>query len=239
MMKYNVLVIAGTTESRQVIEKMLSENPKEKILASVATELGKEMLLEYNIDVHVGRLDYDGFLALLEENPCEKIIDASHPFAKIVSETVKKAATAVGIPYERYERTNLKYDYEGIVHAKDVQEAIALLNELEGNVFLTTGVNTAAAYMEGVKNGVKRLFIRVLDNTSSLEGCAKAGYPEGHVFGKMPPFTVEDNVKLIKETGAEVLVSKDSGKTGGVDVKVDACRQAGIKMILIDRPKVD
>lgn len=56
-MKYNVLVIAGTTESRQVIEKLLGENPNERILASVATELGKEMLLEYDIDVHVGRLD--------------------------------------------------------------------------------------------------------------------------------------------------------------------------------------
>lgn len=238
-MEYDVLVIAGTTESRQVIEKLLSENPKEKILASVATELGREMLLEYDIDVHVGRLDYNGFLSLFAENPCEKIIDASHPFAKIVSETVKKAADVAGIPYERYERTSLQYDYEGIVHVKDVQEAIALLNELDGSVFLTTGVNTAAAYMDGVKNGAQRLFIRVLDNVSSLEGCAKAGYPEGHVFGKMPPFTVEDNVKLIKETGAEVLVSKDSGKTGGVDVKVEACRQTGIKMILIDRPKVN
>ena len=28
-----------------------------------------------------------------------------------------------------------------------MQEAISLLNELEGNIFLTTGVNTAAAYM--------------------------------------------------------------------------------------------
>ena len=190
-MKYNVLVIAGTTESRQVIEKLLGENPNERILASVATELGKEMLLEYDIDVHVGRLDQDGFLALLKENPCEKIIDASHPFAKIVSETVKKVAESADIPYERYERTNLQYDYEGIVHVKDVQEAITLLNELKGNVFLTTGVNTAA---------------------------------------------VEDNVRLIRETEAEVLVSKDSGKTGGVDVKVEACRQTGIKMILIDRP---
>ena len=224
-MKYNVLVIAGTTESRQVIEKLLGENPNERILASVATELGKEMLLEYDIDV-------------LKENPCEKIIDASHPFAKIVSETVKKVAESADIPYERYERTNLQYDYEGIVHVKDVQEAITLLNELKGNVFLTTGVNTAAAYMSGVENGAERLFIRVLDNVSSLEGCAKAGYPEGHVFGKMPPFTVEDNVRLIRETEAEVLVSKDSGKTGGVDVKVEACRQTGIKMILIDRPNV-
>lgn len=238
-MKYDVLVIAGTTESRQVIEKLLGENPQKKILASVATELGKEMLLGYGIDVHVGRLDCEGFLALLEENPCGKIIDASHPFAKIVSETVKKAADTAGILYERYERTNLQYDYEGMVRVKDVQEAISLLNESEGNIFLTTGVNTAAAYMDGVRNGAERLFIRVLNNESSLEGCARAGYPESHVFGKMPPFTVEDNVKLIKETGAEVLVSKDSGKTGGVDVKVEACRQTGIKMILINRPEVN
>ena len=118
-----------------------------------------------------------------------------------------------------------------------MQEAISLLNELEGNIFLTTGVNTAAAYMAGVKDGANRLFIRVLDNISSLEGCAEAGYQKDHVFGKMPPFTVEDNVKLIKETKAEVLVSKDSGKTGGVDIKVEACRQTGIKMILIDRPR--
>ena len=236
-MEYDVLVIAGTTESRQVIEKLLGENPKERILASVATELGKEMLLEYGIDIHVGRLDYDGFLTLFKENPCGKIMDASHPFARIVSETVKKAAQTAGISYERYERRNLQYSYEGIVHVKDVQEAISLLNELEGNIFLTTGVNTAAAYMAGVKDGAERLYIRVLDNISSLEGCAKAGYQKDHVFGKMPPFTVEDNVKLIKETNAEVLVSKDSGKTGGVDIKVEACRQTGIKMILIDRPR--
>lgn len=55
------------------------------------------MLLEYGIDIHVGRLDYDGFLTLFEENPCRKIIDASHPFARIVSETVKKAAQTAGI----------------------------------------------------------------------------------------------------------------------------------------------
>ena len=66
-------------------------------------------------------------------------------------------AESADIPYERYERTNLQYDYEGIVHVKDVQEAITLLNELKGNVFLTTGVNTAAAYMSGVENGAERL----------------------------------------------------------------------------------
>ena len=69
-MKYDVLVIAGTTESRQVIEKLLRENPKERILASVATELGKEMLLEYGIDIHVGRL----FLHFLRKIPVERLL---------------------------------------------------------------------------------------------------------------------------------------------------------------------
>ena len=45
----------------------------------------------------------------------------------------------------------------------------------------------------------------------------------------MPPFTVEDNVRLIRETEAEVLVSKDSGKTGGVDVKVEPAGRQGLR----------
>ena len=145
-MKYDVLVIAGTTESRQVIEKLLGENPNERILASVATELGKEMLLEYDIDVHVGRLDQDGFLALLKENPCEKIIDASHPFAKIVSETVKKVAESADIPYERYERTNLQYDYEGIVHVKEVYDLL-VERGMENNAIVISNVGMEGEYV--------------------------------------------------------------------------------------------
>ena len=233
-MKYDVIVIAGTTEAREVIERQLKEN--KKILASVATELGAQMLEEYPIDVHTGRLDEAGFVRLLEENPCGKIIDASHPFAQVVSETVQAAAKTVGIPYERYERSRLHYDYDRIIAVADAGEAAEYLNQLEGNVLLTTGVNTAAVYAEHVKNAKERLYIRVLDTPASYEGCAKAGYPEDHVFGKMPPYTVEDNLALIAKTKASVLVSKDSGKTGGVDIKVEACRRAGIACVLIRRP---
>lgn len=236
-MEYDVLVIAGTTEAREVIEARLKQNPSERILASTATELGREMLVEYPIDVHVGRLDLDGFTQLLGAHPCGQIIDASHPFAQIVSETVRQAAKECAVPYVRYEREHLAYDYEGIVRVRDVDEAIDALNRLEGKVLLTTGVNTAAAYRACVRDADRRLYIRVLDNAASLEGCARAGYAPDHVFGQMPPFSVEDNVALLIKTGAEILVSKDSGRTGGVDKKVGACRQLGIKMLLIARPQ--
>ena len=233
-MKYDVIVIAGTTESREVISRQRKE--KKRILACTATELGAEMLEEYDVDVHVGRLDEEGFVRLFRENPCEKIIDASHPFARIVTETVRRAATRENIPYERYERADMDYAYDRLYSVTDAKEAIRLLNAMDGNILLTTGVNTAGEYRKGVTGAEERLFIRVLDNASSYEGCAKAGYPAEHVFGEMPPFTVEDNLRLIWKTNAQVMVSKDTGKSGGVDIKVEACRQAGIDFILIRRP---
>lgn len=234
-MKYNRIVIAGTSESRQVIAQ--EKKAGNQILACVATDLGAEMLEEYDIAIHVGRLDYDDFLAFFQDNPCEKIIDASHPFAKIVTENVKKAAQTLGIPYERYERGQLDYDYDQIISVADANEAIEVLNSMEGNIFLTTGVNTAGLYAKGVRDALERVYIRVLDNAASYEGCEKAGYGPDHVFGEMPPFSVEDNLRIIRQVDARVMVSKDSGKTGGVDVKVSACKEAGIPMILIRRPQ--
>lgn len=233
-MRYDVIVIAGTTESREVIVRQLKKG--KKILASVATDLGAQMLEEYEIDIHIGRMDETGFQRFFQENPCDKVIDASHPFARVVTETVKKVTASLDIPYERYERKELNYDYDQILSAADAKEAVKLLNQIEGNILLTTGVNTAAVYAQGVKDAKKRVYIRVLDNESSLEGCRKAGYPDDHVFGEMPPFSVEDNVRLIRCAKAKVLVTKDSGKTGGVDVKMQACKDAGIPMLLIRRP---
>ena len=233
--RYDTIVIADTTESRQVIEEELKKG--HRVLACVATKLGAEMLLDYDVDVHTGRLDEAGFVEFFRNHPCGRIIDASHPFARIVTETVKAAAGKLKIPYERFEREDLSYDYDGIIYVSDAAEAVEELNRIEGNILLTTGVNTAAVYAKGVADAAERIYIRVLDNASSYEGCARAGYPEDHVFGQMPPFSVEDNLQLIRKTEARVMVSKDSGRTGGVDIKVEACRQAGIPLIMIRRPE--
>lgn len=233
-MRYDTIVIAGTSESREVIARELDAG--RTVLACVATDLGADMLNEYDIDVHIGRLDEAGFARLFMDNPCDRIIDASHPFAQIVTKTVRAAAAKMHIPYERYERMETGYDYDGIIYVSDACEAVEKLNQTRGPVLLTTGVNTAAIYAEGVTDAKERLYIRVLDNEASYAGCEKAGYPSDHVFGEMPPYDVEDNLRLIHETHAKVMVSKDSGKSGGVDVKARACREAGITMILIRRP---
>lgn len=233
--RYDALVIAGTTESREVIEQLVKDG--KNVLASVATELGKEMLEEYPVTVEEGRLDLDGFVRLLQEKSPAKVIDASHPFAKIVTETVKEACRITGIPYERKEREEPVYDYEKIIRVEDALEAAHTASDMDGNILLTTGVNTARIYAENVKDFEERLFIRVLDNETSREGCKKAGYPDSHVFGIMPPFSVEDNRKLIQDLNISVMVSKDSGVSGGLLEKVKACKEENIPLILIKRPE--
>lgn len=233
--RYDALVIAGTTESRKVIEELVKD--KKTVVASVATELGKEMLQEYPVTVVEGRLDLDGFIHLLQEKNPARVIDASHPFARIVTETVKEACRITKIPYERMERDEPVYDYEKIIWVEDVLEAARTASAWEGNILLTTGVNTAGIYAQHIKNFEERVFIRVLDNETSREGCKKAGYPDSHVFGIMPPFSVEDNQKLIRDCNISVMVSKDSGVSGGLLEKVEACRKEKIPLILIKRPE--
>lgn len=234
-MKKNIIVIAGTTESREVIKSLREDGAN--IIASVATELGAKMLEEEDITIYVGRKDESEFREFfLRENP-DMVVDASHPFAKIVTETVKTVCKELHIPYKRIKRDKEAYDYENIIWVANAEEAAKMADKVGGVILLTTGANTAPIYSKMVSKMEDRLYIRVLDTQKSLEICEMAGIPREHIIAKMPPFSVEDNIDLMKKINAAVLVSKDSGKQGGVQNKVDACREQNIPIILIRRPE--
>lgn len=234
-MLYDAIVIAGTTESRIVIEELLSK--KQKILAVVATQLGEELLKEYDIDIHSGRLDTQGFIALFTNNKSNCIIDASHPFAKEVTNTVKNVCQTLHIPYKRYERGDESYDYDHIIWAGNAKEAAKIADKLDGNILLTTGANTVKTYAKYISNWKERVYVRVLNTSLSLESCYEAGMTTDHVIGAMPPYSLEDNKSLLSQINAKVLISKDSGLAGGVPQKVQAAKELGIPVIMIKRPE--
>lgn len=230
-----IIVIAGTTESRQVIRKLKKDGAK--VIATVATELGAKMLEQEHITIDIGRKDERQFREFFLREKPDLVVDASHPFAKIVTKTVHLVCEELNLPYKRIKREEEAYDYEKIIWAKDAKEAAKKADESGGVILLTTGANTASIYADTVSKMEKRLYIRVLDTPKSLEICERARIPREHIIAKMPPFSVEDNIKLIKEIDAAVLVSKDSGRQGGVQYKVDACRAQNIPIILIQRPE--
>ena len=89
-------LFAGTTEGRLLAER-LAGGPV-KVHVFVATEYGGEGLPQAeNILVHEGRMDQEEIREELSRLSCDLVLDATHPFARIVSENIKDACTACKI----------------------------------------------------------------------------------------------------------------------------------------------
>ena len=48
----------------------------------------------------------------------------------------------------------------------------------------------------------------------------------------------EENIKLINNLNASVMITKESGKIGGVTEKIQAANETSIDVIMIQRPKI-
>ena len=100
----NVLIFSGTTEGRRLAETLV----KNGIFCHVcvATEYGVQVMESSELmQVHMGRLDVDAMKELYADIRPDVVIDATHPFAKIVSENIRESLQNRGIPYVRLEAT--------------------------------------------------------------------------------------------------------------------------------------
>lgn len=104
-------------------------------------------------------------------------------------------------------------------------------------VLVTTGSRNLASYSEAARRTGIPLTVRVLDIPESLDACRAAGIPEDRIIAGRGPFSVEENLAAIGRFGIGVIVTKDSGRSGGVEAKLDAARQANCRVIVIRRPQ--
>lgn len=80
--------------------------------------------------------------------------------------------------------------------------------------------------------------MKVYPELASIQACLDIGLKSQAIFafhgpGSQPLFTA-----LLEETGAEWLVTKESGVIGGTELKVRAALELGRKALLIERPAV-
>ncbi len=238
------IVIAGTTEGREVVEALNRQGLK--LAVTVATSLGRQVLdhvtgMEHTA-VFEGRRDVDGFRALFERLLPRFVVDASHPFAVEVSRTVKDVCQSMDIGYVRYLRTDGDASGDAFtagfrrIYAEDAVQAAGILREFPGNILLTTGANTAGIYLSEIPDFNDRCYIRVLDTEPSVGACLTAGVVKSHIIAAYPPFSCADNLALLKRYDIQALVTKDSGEAGGLPEKLESARLMGIPVILIRRP---
>lgn len=263
----HVFLFGGTTEGRKIAEAIaevnrewaahgdaaacdVSEASSLPISAEVyvATAYGASLLpAGPGITVHVGRLDAAEMRALFENafGPL-LVIDATHPYAAVVSENVLSACAAAGVRCIRVERENsgaeeLELAPEGAaLHWVDsIEEAAAWLagqSSHRPNILITTGSKELAPYTQ-ILDFAERCYVRALPTVEALEKCQTLGFQRAHLILMQGPFSEEMNVAQLRYADVGYLVTKASGETGGFPEKCEAALALGVEVVCIGRPK--
>lgn len=225
-----ICLFAGTTEGRRLAEIIAGSA---ELTVCVATEYG-EILLDgiKGIHVHTGRMDENEMVCFFSDNGFDRIIDATHPYAEIVTENIRSAAERTGIPVMHVLRETDECNAHA-VYVSSVEEAREYLADKDGNIFLTTGSKELASY---VGLDMSRVWARVLPTVSSLEACASVGIASAHIIAAQGPFSEEINAAQMKMIGAKWMVTKASGKNGGFEEKIRAAKAVGAVPVIIGQP---
>ncbi|MDO4453824.1 MAG: precorrin-6A reductase [Eubacteriales bacterium] len=234
----NILIFAGTTEGRSLAQYLARQNIFCHVC--VATEYGEQLIEESNyVKIHTGRLTEEEMKELMEREDIHLVIDATHPYAVLVSENIKKACGQAKVSYQRLLRSSVQLKKEeDAVFVDSVEEAVQFLKAVTGNVLITTGSKELAKFtaIDGYR---ERLYARVLSTPEVVKTCAELGFEGKHLICMQGPFSEELNVAMMRQIDASYLVTKESGKAGGFEEKIRAAKKAGAKAIVIGRPSVE
>lgn len=233
-----VFIFSGTTEGRNLAEEAARAGIA--CTVSVATAYG-EMVMESReeITVREGRMNAAQMAEAFREKEYAYVIDATHPYAVEVTAQIKEACGITGVPYLRLRRETDEcelFTTEKCEQAENAAKAAELLNSTQGNVLLTTGSKELHVFAERIEDK-SRLYARVLPNRDSLDICESCGITGKQIIAMQGPFTEELNEAIIKQFDISVMVSKESGKSGGFMEKVRAAQKQHCRMILIRNPE--
>lgn len=233
-----ILLFAGTTEGRRLVQN-LSSLPV-SIYVSTATEYGKECVeAGTNVEVMAGRMDEREISDFIQMHKIDIVVDATHPFARVVSENIRNACSAGKKEYVRClrEKQDMSVlEAENVVFKSSVKEAAEYLKGTAGKVFISTGSKELKLYTQ-IENYQDRCYARVLSTPEAVQESAEHGFKASHLIAMQGPFSKELNTAMLRATGARYFVTKESGKAGGFQEKAEAAEETGAVLVVITRPE--
>ncbi|MFT3983843.1 MAG: precorrin-6A reductase [Lachnospiraceae bacterium] len=231
-----VLIYGGTTEGRLLAEQLCEAGIP--CTVCVATEYGEAVLKgREGLRLHPGRMDVGQMRVLTETEDFLAVVDATHPFAAVVSGNIRESIQETEIPYLRLKRDT---DYNAGKEVRlqwftDAFSCAAGLSKTEGNILLTTGSKELSAFC--TKELRDRLYVRVLPSRESLALCEKHGICGKQIIAMQGPFSAQMNEALLAQFHISCLVTKESGAAGGFAEKIEAASNVGAAVFVIGNPE--
>lgn len=223
-----ILIVGGTTEGRAAVR--VADEAGNPYAYSTKGDR-QEIRCLHGIRL-TGALDEAAMTAYCRAHSVVLIVDAAHPFAAGVHQTVAATAHTLQIPVVRYERQYPPRD-EAFVWCDDYADAVRRL-QADGisRLLALTGVNTIAPLAGYWQSNL--CWFRILNREESLQLARAAGFPpEQLVF-----YRENEAEALIGRLGPEAILTKESGYSGGFTEKAEAARKLGIPLYVVKRPSL-
>ncbi|MCD7720600.1 MAG: precorrin-6A/cobalt-precorrin-6A reductase, partial [Prevotellaceae bacterium] len=224
-----ILIFGGTTEGRLAAE--VCDLAGKPYWYSTKSE-GEGVAMRHGTHIS-GARDADAIHSFCLTNGVRCIVDAAHPFAS----SLHRAIEAQGIPVVRLER-KFPPPLGWATYCDSLEDALERLLARPAKLLLCLSGASSISKLTPYWHKHPALF-RILPRTESIEEAQRQGFPTDRLlfYGKRLP-TVEEEMELMKGTGCDAVLTKESGESGGFTEKAEAAKRLGIDLFVIKRPKL-
>ena len=169
-----------------------------------------------------------GLADYLARGRIDVLIDATHPYAAVISANAVAAARQSGVPLIALRRPPWHaVAGDRWVEVGDVREAIDALGQKPRRVFVALGRNELAAFCDAPQH---HYLIRSVDPVEPPLPLPHVSYVTGR-----GPFSEADDRALLVAHRIEAVIAKNSGGSATYG-KIAAARALGIDVVMVRRP---
>jgi precorrin-6A/cobalt-precorrin-6A reductase len=221
-----VLILGGTAEARQLAER-LAQRAGLDVTLSLAGRTASPVA--HPVPIRVGGFGgAEGLADYLVAERVDALIDATHPYANIISENAAAAARKTAVAFVALRRPPWSaVAGDRWFEVSDARAAVDAIGQNSRDVFVTIGRNELAPFASVPQH---RYLIRSVD-------AVDPPLPLPHVtyVTARGPFSEANDRALMTRHKIEVVISKNSGGSAAYG-KVAAARALGIEVIMLRRP---
>lgn len=220
-----VLLLGGTDEAVR-LNGALAKHPGVELVTSLAGRTRNPARLAGETVVG-GFGGKQGLKDFILARRIDIVIDASHPFADRITQNAAAACSEVGISYIRLQRPEWdcqpKDHWISVVSVEQAAKKLADYNR----IFLTVGRQELAPFE---RTADKFFLVRSIEKADFNPAQGEVSFVQGR-----GPFSIEDELGLLRKERIDLLVSKNSGGPATY-AKIEAARCLGIPVVMVERP---
>ncbi len=219
-----LLILGGTTEATALAKRIANRRDLDPVLSFAGrTRNPLPPPIPFRIGGFGGVAGLENYLT---ERRVGAVIDATHPFAVQISRNAVAACRKVGLPIAGLTRPPWqRQNDDRWTNVADIAGAVRALGDQPRRVFLTIGGVQLAEFAGASQH---RFLVRTIDPPDSAPTFHRVILARG-------PFSVEDEIALMRDERIDTLVTKNSGGSA-TEAKIKAARALGIEVVIVDRP---